>query len=264
MNQTLSVIRSSIALLFIGSSLGCSITIKETVEEDEQEEEDEWFQGGTGSGANTNPGGSGSGSGSGSETEGTDDSSTEDSNDDEENLGGIDGDGDGDGDGSDDEWSEDSEHEHDEEADTDDGDSHDHEHEEGEDTDADDDDGHLGGLDGDVDEDETEAISDAPGCFIEGALCYAFDGPLWATTDTEMFCESISDAYEAEGAPAMTYSWEGCPSGALAVCEGLLLGADSSGALVSGSDVSMYYYTPDTSGDIAAQCIDMGGTYSEL
>ena len=103
-----------------------------------------------------------------------------------------------------------------------------------------------------------------PACDLTGALCYSFDGPLWPAQDTQGFCGQISAQYEAEGAPPMTYIAEGCPSGAMAECTGILMGADESGNPVDGSDVTVYYYQADQGGQLSSACTQQGGTFSDL
>jgi hypothetical protein len=109
-----------------------------------------------------------------------------------------------------------------------------------------------------------DVMSSDPGCDMASALCYSFDGPLWASQDINGFCDDISADYEAEGAPPMNFLDDGCPSGAASECSGVLMGADAEGNPVSGSDVTLYFYAAVSEADASATCDQAGGNFSTL
>ncbi len=199
-----STTRSLLASMVLLPLFACSITHKESEEDDDYDED--WVDG-----DDNNTWGSGSGSDSGGGT----------------------GSGSGTGDG-------------------------------GSDQDDDDNDGHLGGIDGGDDDWDGDVMTTAPGCDLSGAICYAFDGPLWAGQDIESVCGQLSAQYEAEGLPPMSYVAAGCPAGAVDQCSGVLMGADESGNPVDGSDVTIYNYQAASSSQLATNCAEMGGAYEEL
>ena len=125
-------------------------------------------------------------------------------------------------------------------------------------------DGHLGGIDGGGEGSDGGVMDAVPACDLTGVVCYSFDGVLWPGQDVRGFCAQLSAQYEAEGAPSMTYLADGCPSGALGACSDVLMGADESGELIEGSDVTVYNYQPDEGGRFSSGCLDMGGSYEEL
>jgi len=109
-----------------------------------------------------------------------------------------------------------------------------------------------------------DVMSSDPGCDMTGALCYSFDGALWASQDVNGFCSDISAGAEAEGAPPMSFLDDGCPSGAASACSGVLMGADADGNPVSGSDVTLYFYSAFPEAEASSSCDDAGGDFSTL
>ena len=90
--------------------------------------------------------------------------------------------------------------------------------------DAEDAQGEDAGIESGNDLGSGEVMNASPGCDLTGALCYSFDGPIWPGQDTESFCNQLSSQYEAQGAPAMSYTSNGCPAGAFGECSGIPLG----------------------------------------
>ena len=131
-------------------------------------------------------------------------------------------------------------------------------------------DGESSSEDADEDSDEGsesgggDVMNSVPACDLAGAMCYSFDGPLWAGQDIQSVCGQLSAQYEAEGLPPMSYVAAGCPAGAVDQCSGVLMGADESGNPVDGSDVTIYNYQAASSSQLATNCAEMGGAYEEL
>ena len=110
-----------------------------------------------------------------------------------------------------------------------------------------------------------DVMNAVPACDLAGAMCYSFDGPLWAGQNIQSVCGQLSAQYEAEGLPPMSYLAAGCPAGAIDECSGVLMGADESGNPVDGSDVTIYNYQAASSSQLSASCSgEMGGTYATL
>jgi len=106
-------------------------------------------------------------------------------------------------------------------------------------------------------------LSAAPGCDYSGALCMAYDGGAWAGQE-EAQCDAYSQQSEAAGGPAFTYAAGGCPTGAIALCDGFLAGQDQDGNLVPGSEMILYFYSGLPEANAQDLCGQYGGTFSTL
>ena len=118
-----------------------------------------------------------------------------------------------------------------------------------------------------TDEDETdfkdsETDGIVPGCGIEDQLCFSFWGDNYNGQE-EANCTANSDASVARGEDPYELFTDGCQDGAVAECTGLV-GLDSSGQPVTGSEYTIYFYVNMDIATAQGNCENYGGTFTQL